>query len=162
MKERVSQLCGFLRAHRRGDAGQALVETALTMPLMILLLLGAAELARVAYAAIEVSNAAKAAAQFGAQNSSTSADITGMGIAAAGDAANLTNFSSAVTSACSCVTAGTSAAASCASTSCKTGGGYLVQTLTITTSTTFDPLIHLWGLPNTFTLHGHAVQEVLR
>ena len=54
------------RVLRPGESGGALVETALTMPLLVILVLGAVELARVAYAAIEVSNAARAAVSYGA------------------------------------------------------------------------------------------------
>jgi Flp pilus assembly protein TadG len=56
-----------IRQHRC-ESGQALVELALMMPIMMLLLVGALALARVAYAAIEVSNAAKAAVQYGASS----------------------------------------------------------------------------------------------
>ena len=61
----------FTAMTRHEEDGQSLVELALTVPILLLLLLGAAELARVAYAAIEVSNAAEAAVRYGAQNSTT-------------------------------------------------------------------------------------------
>ena len=57
-------------------------------------LIGAAEFARAAYAYIEVSNAARAAVQYGAQNDATALDTAGMLTAAkndyAFDANNLT------------------------------------------------------------------------
>ena len=59
-------------------SGQALVETALTLPLLLLFVLGAAELGQVIYAAINVSNAAKSASQYGAQDSSTMVDTPGI------------------------------------------------------------------------------------
>jgi hypothetical protein len=34
--------------------------------------------------------------------------------------------------------------------------------LTVDTVATFDPLIHVQGIPSKFTLHGHAVQECLQ
>jgi Flp pilus assembly protein TadG len=117
------------------NRAQALVELALTVPMLVALLIGAAELARVSYVAIEVANAAKAAAQYGAQNATTAADITGMKTAAANDAGNLT---------------GLTTTASVAS-----------GVITVETSATFNPLIHLPGLPTTFTLHGQAIQQVL-
>lgn len=55
------------------ESGQSLVEMALSLPLLVLLLLGTVELAQVCYGAIAVSNAAKAAAQYAAQNSTTAA-----------------------------------------------------------------------------------------
>src|SRR5512135_3899712 len=107
-----------LRLFRRGDAGQSLIETALTVPLLVLLLVGAVELAQVAYAAIEVSNAAKAAASYGAQDTTTAADSTGMATVAANDAYNLrgliTNVT--VTGVCSDGTACTGSGNTCVNT----------------------------------------------
>jgi Flp pilus assembly protein TadG len=44
------------------ESGQALVELALTMSMLIVMLLGAVQMGLLAYAAIEVANTAKAAA----------------------------------------------------------------------------------------------------
>lgn len=60
------------------EDGQSLVELALTIPLLMLMLMGMAELGQICYGAINVSNAAKAAAQYGAQTSTTAVDTTGM------------------------------------------------------------------------------------
>jgi hypothetical protein len=67
---------------RDNEGGQSLVETALALPLLLLMFLGMAELAQVCYGAINVSNAAKAAAQYAAQDSNT-AVLTGNMLAAA-------------------------------------------------------------------------------
>lgn len=119
------------------QSGQGLVELALTVPMMVLLLLGAAEFAMVSYVAIEVANAAKAAAQYGAQNTTTAADTTGMQTAAINDAGNLGLTNSDVT-----VTVANSV-------------------ITVAVAYSFSPLVHLPGLPTSFTLHGNAVQEVM-
>lgn len=60
------------------EDGQSLVELALTIPMLMLMLMGMAELGQVCYGAINVSNAAKAAAQYGAQTSNTAVDTAGM------------------------------------------------------------------------------------
>lgn len=60
------------------ECGQSIVELALTFPLLMLMFLGTVELAQVIYGAINVSNAAKAAAQFAAQNSNTAVQTSGM------------------------------------------------------------------------------------
>src|ERR1019366_1494941 len=74
----------------RGSApGQSLVEVALTAPILILMFLGAAEFARIAFAAIEVSNAARAAVAYGAQNVSTAGDSSGIQTAATMDAGDI-------------------------------------------------------------------------
>ena len=52
---------------RSNDSGTALVELAVTLPVLIALVVGTADFARVFYTAIELSNAARAGAQYGAQ-----------------------------------------------------------------------------------------------
>lgn len=156
MTNRKLQHGGVMMAHRGSEAGQAVVEFALAMPLLALLLMGAAELARVAYAAIEVSNAAKAAVQYGAQSRATAGDTAGMLAAAQNDAYNLTGLTLSASTSCTC-SDGT--ASTCLSTDCATS--HIEAILTVTTQATFDPLIHLPGLPTTFTLGGYAVQKVL-
>lgn len=47
----------------KGEQGQAMVEMALVLPLLLLLLLGIIEMGRVGYAYITVSNAARSAAR---------------------------------------------------------------------------------------------------
>jgi len=62
----------------QSEDGQSLVELALTIPLLLLMLMGMAELGQICYGAINVSNAAKAAAQYAAQDSNTASDTAGM------------------------------------------------------------------------------------
>jgi Flp pilus assembly protein TadG len=145
------------------EAGQSLVELSLAMPLLIALLLGAAELGTVTFEAIELTNSARAAVQYGAQTPITAADSSGILAAAKQDAYDLTtssgtsNFAANVSSSCMCSNG--SVAASCAISSCPTS--QLEQVLTVQTSATFTPLIHLPNLPTSFTLHASAVQRVL-
>jgi Flp pilus assembly protein TadG len=54
-----------------------MIEFALIMPMFTLLLAGAADFARFAYASIEVSNAARAGVQYGMQILNTALDLTG-------------------------------------------------------------------------------------
>ena len=158
-RPKPSRFPGVLRGN---DRGQALVELALTIPLLMLLVLGAVELARAAYAAVEVTNAAEAAVRYGAQNKTTAKDTAGMQLAAQSDAANIAilPFTSTNPSrTCEC-SDGTEAGSSCTSFSCGDGTATM-ETLTVTTTANFDTLIHLPGLPSTFTLRGYAVQKVL-
>jgi hypothetical protein len=111
-------------------------------------------LARVAYAAIEVSNAARAGAQYGAQNGFTASDPTGIANAAAADAANMSSLSTTSSYTCIC-SDGTSS--TCQPTDCT--NSKIEQTLTVNTQATFDPLIHLPGLPTRYTLKGRAIQK---
>jgi Flp pilus assembly protein TadG len=156
----------FKRSSWRSGRGQALVELALILPLLVLLLLGAVEFGRFAYLAIELANAAKAAAQYGAQKSLNGADVTGMQLVASQDAPEVTsqctNFTTTIgATSCACVTGGASSASACISAACASPS-YIVQNLTITTSAQCAPLFYPRGFGGTLTLSGHAVQEVLK
>lgn len=161
MKVLRLRLSRFLR---EGKDAQSLIEVAVSLPLLMLLLLGAVEFGQVAYAAIEVTNAAKAAAAYGAQNAVTAEDRQGMRLAASSDAANLSgtsNFTTTIDNTkCACVIGGALGTPTVAA--CGAGcGGYIVQVITVDTSASYNPLIFTPGFNASFTLHGHAVQEVL-
>lgn len=155
----------FMRVRHRvmqDTLGQAFVELALVLPIFILLLLGAAELARVAYASIEAANAARAGVAYGAQNHATASDLTGMQTAATNDSTNLsTALVATATNFCACSTApSTQVSCSTVLTSCSTPPAHSLEYVQVTTTATVDPLIHLPGLPTTFTLHGQAIMRV--
>jgi Flp pilus assembly protein TadG len=156
---RKSQPSRFKRACLGGDAGQSFVELALTVPFLFLILVGAGELARLAYAAIEVSSAAKAAVQSATWSRANAANTNTARLksaaAATKDAPDITLGTTTVTSSCIC---SNGSASTCASTDCSTS--HIEQFITVQTQTTFDPLIHLPGLPTTFTLRGRATQKV--
>src|SRR5215472_11206238 len=139
----------------RGNGGQALVELAVSSSLYFLILLGAVEFGRFAYLAIEIANAAKAASQYGAKNSITAADITGMEAVGAQDAPEVTkactsfNVAVAQPASCSCISSGASSTANCdGSTACT---GYLVQKLTVTASAQCKPIAYPKGFGGTLT-----------
>src|ERR1039457_614293 len=89
MTDGKGQVYKTMRFEWGGQSGQALVEMALTVPILVLLLLGAVEFGRVAYISIQVSTAAKAAAQYGAQTLDTGVDQAGMQAVAQADASSL-------------------------------------------------------------------------
>jgi Flp pilus assembly protein TadG len=141
----------------KNEKGQALVELALSMPLLILLLVGTAEFSRVVNASIEVSDAARAGVSYGARQSIAAGDTTGIQTAASKDAPDITLDPATVSKSCIC-SDGT--ASNCAPTSCS--GSNIETILTVQTQATFDPGIHLPGFAGSFTLHGQAVQKVLQ
>lgn len=154
------------------ECGSALVETALTLPMFVVMLLGPVELARVACAAIEISNAAKAAAAYGAQNHSTQSDVPGMQQAAINEVDNLsgltftqTNVQASLSGVCSsgnpCTGTDNGSGPTCTSSDCG-AGDHAEAIVTVSTSGAIDPLIHLPGLPTTYTVHAGAVQTVLQ
>jgi len=138
------------------EEGGAIAETALTAPFLALLIFGSVEFARVAYAAIEVTNAARAGVSYGAQSGLTASDTAGITWAATHDGVNIpgmTVSTPVIGYACSDNNApvGTPPA-------CTHAGAHLVETVTVQTQVTMDPLVHIAGLPRTYTLYGTAVQ----
>lgn len=144
------------RSRRLGESGQALIEAAIAAPLFFVLLMGAAELARVAYAAIEIQNAAEEVALYGAQTQGSVLGNSAAGNAAATqvaqtDAGNLTGVSASMSYGhyCSDGTAADSKTYACAT-------GYPETSVNVITAVSFDPLIHIPGLPSKFNLIGNA------
>jgi Flp pilus assembly protein TadG len=139
----------------RDTIGQSLIELALVAPLFILLLIGAAEFGRLAYAGIEVSNAARAGVQYGAQSHTTASDNSGMQLAATNDAANIAGVSATATHSCSCADGSSS---TCAATDCS--ASRIIEFVQVNTTATVDPLLYYPGLPHTFTMRGQAIMRV--
>lgn len=139
------------------ECGQALIETAVTLPILLLLLGGAVEIGRAACASIEVSNAALAGVQYGAQNSTTAADTTGIQTAAANDAQNITLDPTTVSHSCIC---SDGSGSTCQPTDCP--GANIETILTVQTQADFSTGLHFYGIPSTFTLNGQATQKVLQ
>jgi Flp pilus assembly protein TadG len=147
-----------------------MVELALSVPLLFVILLGAVEFARVTYVGIQVSNAARAAAQYAATNGGATSDSGGITTAAQND----TNLGSAVTATVTsdtCVCSGDETTTvtcnpSNSSPVCPSGQ-HLMETVAISTSATYDPIINygglmgMAGLKGSYTLHGYAKQMVL-
>lgn len=169
----------MLKRNLHNDTGSAFVELALVTPLLLLMMIGAAELGRIAYFAIEVSNAARAAVAYGSQTTSTASDFTGMQNAAIKDAssiASLTFPSPGMTNACVCETANsggattTTAQRSCASisivtcpTSTATGvTNTIVEYVQASTQAQVSTMLHYPGIPSSFTLHGFAQMRVIQ
>src|SRR6185437_14907439 len=92
----------------RNDRGSAFVELALVLPLLTLVLIGAVELGRIAYFAIEVSNAARAGVAYGAQGPTTATDTPNITNAAQLDAADVPSLTVTSSTSCVCETVNTS------------------------------------------------------
>ncbi len=168
-----------MRLSLRDNRGAALVELALVTPIFILLMMGSAEVGRVAYYAIEVENAARAGASFGSVNvgnASLTASIQQAALNDAPDVSNLIVVSQG--SACVCETidtstkspsfnptSGTTSCASSTINSCNVESSSSVQSViqyvTVSTSANIDPLIHVPGLPSTYNLTGYSALRIL-
>jgi len=158
----------MIRRIRKNELGGALVETALTAPLLVFMLLGMVEFGRVAYIAIQTSNAARAAVSYGSQNLITAHDTNGMQtvaqLEASGLASQNVNLAVSAVGNCSCSSPDTTVtpfACGDASVGLCPPPSFVEQTLNVTVTATFDPLIHAGNWPGTFTIYGHAVQKRL-
>ena len=141
---------------RREDA-QSLVELALVVPLFILLLVGSAEFARFAWAAVLTSNAARAGAAWGAVNIANAANATGgIQAAAAADSVNLTGLTTA-TPIISCVCSdGTAIPAG----QCSTALSYCVSPAIITNSVTVNTSSTVSVFGRNFTATGQSTMVI--
>jgi Flp pilus assembly protein TadG len=157
-----------IRLLRHGETGNALVETALTFPVLIALLLGAVELGDLAFKSIQVTSAARAAAQYAAMNGGNYMDTRsggGIQLAAQNDAPwvyqKCSSFTVNVASR-TCVCSDGSACSGAAGTwTCATGKP--VVTVGIQTTAVCAPVASVPGLfTGSFTLHGYAEQKVLQ
>jgi Flp pilus assembly protein TadG len=90
-----------MMTQRNGTSGAAMAELVIIAPLLLLVLLGLVEAARAGNLALTVASAARAGAQYGAQNHVTAADTAGMQTAATNDA-NMPGVSAVASSYCQC------------------------------------------------------------
>lgn len=143
------------------DRGQALVELALLVPFLVLLLIGALQAGIIAYAAIEVGNAAEAGALYGAQNRANASNTTGITQAAQNDASGLVTVGVTPSISCACQTAsGTLTNITCSATTSCTSPSQVVEWVNVLTNSTINPTFHYPGLPTTYTVHGQATLRV--
>jgi Flp pilus assembly protein TadG len=146
--------------------GQALVETALVIPIFTLMLVGIVEVGRLSYASIEVSNAARAAVSYAAQNHTTAVDTTNIQNAATQDAREVTSLTATPSHACYCESSGGSltALASCSSTDTNlttcASPSHIVLFVTVNTTAPIDTAFHFPGIPSSITLRGQATMRV--
>jgi Flp pilus assembly protein TadG len=68
------------------DCGQALVEGAIFMPVLLLFLAGVTDLGRLSQFDMQLASSARAGTQYGSQNATNAADLGGMKAAATADA----------------------------------------------------------------------------
>ena len=152
-----TSLAKALHLVRVKESGQSLVETAFAVSLCGILMLGTAEFGRLAYAGIEISDAARSGVEYGSQSHATAADNSNMQIAASNSAPDVSNLSTTATHFCKCAD-GTSS--TCVTTDCL--GSRIIEYVQVNTSATVSPLIYVPGLPKTYALSGMAVMRVVQ
>jgi Flp pilus assembly protein TadG len=169
MRTRISKTFKRPNESGIGDEGSALIELALSLPLLCFILLAAAEFARVAYASVEVTNAAHSAAIYASTGQAQLADSGGITNAAQADSQVSCGGSAvsvtSVTTACTCADT-TYVPASCSDNqTCINNNTGMVTAVTVTTSCSFNPLLSskvpgIGGFTGPFTLQGKSTQVV--
>ncbi len=148
-------------AARRGlfgwRRGQSAVELALAATVLSVLLVGAADFARMFYVSIAVNNAARAGAQFGSQSVITAADSSGITTAVDNDATNIT-INTPTSSMCTCDTSAPTTDTQCPSSYCTDSSSANYVTVTVTAP--FNTIANYPGIPSSTTLTGTAVMQV--
>lgn len=139
---RGKQRVKAMQAIRKHDKGSAMLEFALSMPVLILFLFGTADFGRLFYYSIEVANAAAAGAVYGSLNSGNMTDTSGISKAATNDAPEISNLTVASSEVCQ-DSNGNSVA-------CNTSGAY--QYAKVTTSYTFQTLFNYPLIPSSVSL----------
>lgn len=142
----------------RADAGSALAEIAVVLPMLVLLLIGLVEVGRFGSYIIMTGNAARAGVQYGAQNTITANDTAGMKSSAKNDAQNDAGLTANALTFCQCAdgTGSTCLATDCAS-------SHRLVFVEVDTTGTWQSLTNFPGLPSslrTITVHGKAVMRV--
>ena len=146
----------FKSAQRlRSDRGNALIELAIGITVLTSLILGAAEFGRIAYAAIEVNDAAHAGAAYGAISRTYAADNANVTNAAKKDAPDVPGMTATALYWCQC---SDGSASTCGVSDCT--GTRIIEYVTVKTSGTVDPLVYVPGLPKSYTVTGQAVMRV--
>lgn len=156
----------------RGENGQAFVELALVLPMLTLIVLGIVEFGRLAYAAIEVSNAARAGVAYAAQSVVFASNGPGITQAAKADGQDgvvvkVLNVQSPATLTCYCEdsTGNITQLSSCTVTNtnpaaCSVPPNRVLVDVQVNTSANVDTLFHFPGIPNTLTFTGQATMRV--
>jgi Flp pilus assembly protein TadG len=142
---------------RKSRAGQSAVELALVLPVLIVLLLVALDFARLYNMGMAVTDAARAGAQYGAQNPAAAANVLGMEQAACNSMPNIActaGTNAIATSFCQC----SGSTVSC--TSPGTCATYVQNFVQVTTSATFSTVVPYPGIPHSVPLTGSATMQV--
>ena len=133
------------------QSGQSLVELALVLPILLLLLVGIIEIGRFSYYSILVSNAARAGAQYGAQNLIAAADANGMETAAKNDGENVGPLNVTAIRTCGCTGTAATLGGACPAPACALPDHALVY-VEVTATGTFNSLFNYPGLPAAIAL----------
>src|SRR5271165_6782401 len=163
LRARLPALSRFRKA--LGDeSGDALIELALVVSLLFSpLLFGTVEMAQIVFDSIEVSNAARAGANWAMTNSTSSSLTAGLTSAAQAEASDFGTNLHVVPNvywACSATLTGTQYSTLSAATAACTGtSNHPLELIQVSTNATVTLPIRCPGLPSSITLTGSSVTE---
>jgi Flp pilus assembly protein TadG len=141
----------------RNRKGSALIELAIVAPILVLIALGVADFGRVFLTAITVTHAAKAGAQYGAQDVTTSANFAAINQFVRADASPTVLDSVKSSSTCRC-SSGVTPPGGCSG-SCP-GYGAVQVFLTVRAKKTVTTFFRYPGLPRTIPVSRNVIFRV--
>jgi len=151
----------------RSQSGQSLVELAFLTPILLLLLIGTIEMGRYTSLSILMGNAARAGAEYGAQNATTAGDSAGIQKAAMADLTDISGFKAqptvASTFVCGCDNGGSIIPSPETNAACKTScnvSSHLVTSVQVTVTGTFSSMFNYPGIPTPLTITSTATERV--
>jgi Flp pilus assembly protein TadG len=144
------------------SSGVSLIEMAFVFPLLVALLLGAAEYGRLCYVGVEVTNAAHAGAEYGTQSriaAQSNSIIQSVSLQEESDIQNMNVptplTASSVTVQQLCASTYSDTPGACSSTSSSP-----IEYVQVNTQVTVASLFHPYGFGGNYTLHGQALERV--
>jgi Flp pilus assembly protein TadG len=156
----------LLSRKRSAETGAAFVELVVTLPVLVALLIGTADFARVFYTSIELTNAARAGAQFGAANLGNSGNFAMMASVAI-SSVNIPGVTvpTTPTRVCQCALADGSFpdTVDCGAnppTSVCPSPKFRVMTVTVTARATYSMVGRYPGVPSTLTIYRASTMRV--
>jgi Flp pilus assembly protein TadG len=147
------QLRQTFQSLRKSTAAGAVIEFAVIIPVLVLLAIGVVDFGRAFFTGIAVASAARAGAQYGAQDViATSADTAGMRVAAENDAHDIGTITVSTNRVCKC----TNGASIACNGSC--GGSYDKPEVFVTVKVTkaYSMILRYPGIPSTLTFRDSA------
>jgi Flp pilus assembly protein TadG len=161
----------FFRRRGRSERGAALIELAVSLPFLAAVLIGTIDFARAFYMAIELTDAARAGAQFASKNDINAFSPNEIRAAALAASPRLSLVASDVTlrtvsgvekpALCQCAANDGSTFAAAASCDSACGGSeHMISTVTVTVTKTFTRLAGFPGIPRTMSISRSATLRV--
>jgi len=126
------------------NRGQAIVEMAIALTLLLFLFVGTLDFGRIYYTTLGVAHAAREGAQYGAQSNTTSSDIAGMQQAALDAAGDVPGVTATARQYCKCASGTT---VDCITDTCPEGAQQVYVEVTV--DKVFNTILQYPGIPQT-------------